>query len=123
MLTFFHIVLGWAVNIVFKNNKLRKLCSEGVAITRKWGAVQAKRLRQRLDDLHAAPNLDVMRMLPGRCHELTGTQSGQLSLDLEHPYRLVFEPANDPVPAKPDGGLDWKSVTAVRILKVEDTHG
>lgn len=46
----------------------------------------------------------------------------QLSLDLDHPYRLIFEPANEPIPTKPDGGLDWNKVTAVRILGVEDTH-
>jgi len=36
---------------------------------------------------------------------------------------MVFEVANDPLPLKPDGGLDWNHVTAVRVLKlVEDYH-
>ena len=38
-------------------------------------------------------------------------------------YRLLFEPAHDPLPRKPDGGLDWAGVTAIRILGVEDYHG
>lgn len=88
-----------------------------------WGSDQAKRLRRRLDDLRAAENLSLMRELPGRCHELAGDRQGQLSLDLVHPYRLIFEPANSPVPEKDDGGLDWTKVTGVRILDVEDTHG
>ncbi|WP_419934156.1 killer suppression protein [Candidatus Palauibacter sp.] len=79
-------------------------------------------MRRRLDDLRAADNLEVMRGLPGRCHELRGQRAGVLSLDLHHPYRLLFEPADEPVPRKVDGGLDWGRVVAVRILGVEDTH-
>ena len=46
----------------------------------------------------------------------------QLSVDLDHPYRLIFTPAHDPVPRLEDGGLDWSQVTAITILGVEDTH-
>ena len=66
---------------------------------------------------------DLRPPFPGRCHELIGDRGGQLSLDLDHPYRLIFEPANDPIPCKTDGGLEWKDVTAVEIVGVEDTHG
>lgn len=79
-------------------------------------------MQRRLDDLRAAANLEVMRTLPGRCHELTGDRAGQLSLDLDHPSRLIFIPANDPIPRKEDGGLDWSKVTEVKILAIEDTH-
>lgn len=91
-------------------------------LVRKHGSLRAKRIGQRLDDLRAANVLEEMRSIPGRCHELTGTRSGQLSLDLDHPYRLIFEPANHPVPRKDDGGLDWTRITTVKILGVEDTH-
>lgn len=84
----------------------------------------AKVLRQRLDELYDADVLAQIRFLPGpRCHELKGNRAGQLSVDLAGPYRLIFEPADDPVPTKPDGGLDWRRVTAVRIREVTDTHG
>ena len=63
-----------------------------------------------------------MRYLPGRCHELKGNRADQLSLDLDGPYRLIFEPAHDPIPRRPDKGLDWTRVTAVRILEVVDYH-
>ncbi len=63
-----------------------------------------------------------MRNLPGRCHELLHDRVGQLSLDLDHPYRLIFEPADEPIPKKPDGGIEWTKVTAVMIIGVEDTH-
>lgn len=54
--------------------------------------------------------------------ELLHDRTGQLSLDLDHPYRLIFVPAHEPIPVKSDGGLDWKQVTAIKILGVEDTH-
>ena len=59
---------------------------------------------------------------PERCHELTGGRKGQLSVDLEHPYRLIFIPNHEPIPRKPDGGLDWKLVTSIMIIGIEDTH-
>lgn len=111
------------MEIIFRNAKLEKQCTDSRLMERTWGRDQAKKLRQRLDDLRAAANLAVMRTLPGRCHELTADRAGQLSLDLQHPDRLLFEPAHDPVPEKPDGGLDWDGVTAVRILEITDTHG
>jgi proteic killer suppression protein len=79
---------------------------------------------RRLDELRDVEVLADLRSLPQvRCHELTGDRKGELSVDLRGPYRFLFEPANDPVPLKPDGGLDWLRVTVVRILEVTDTHG
>lgn len=91
-------------------------------LVRRHNAQRAKLIRRRLDDLKAAPYLEVMRHLPGRCHELKGDCAGQLSLDLDGPYRLLFRPAYNPPPAKPDGGLDWTRVIAVIIVGVVDTH-
>ena len=64
-----------------------------------------------------------MRELPGKCHELAGDRRGQLALSVGANYRLLFEPAHEPVPRKADGGLDWPKVTAIRVLGVEDYHG
>lgn len=73
--------------------------------------------------MRAAETLADMRYLPGRCHELRADRSGQLALTLDGAYRLVFEPANEPVPRLPEGNLDWAEVTAIRILEVVDYHG
>jgi proteic killer suppression protein len=83
---------------------------------------RAKLIRRRLDDLRAAASLEIMRNLPGRCRELKGNRAGQLSLDLDGPYRLLLRPGNEPVPVKTDDGLDWKKVTVVILLGVVDTH-
>jgi proteic killer suppression protein len=91
-------------------------------LVRRHNLHRAKLLRRRLDDLYAAKKLGVMRNLPGRTHELKGDRAGQLSIDLDGPYRLVFAPANNPLPKKPNGGLDWKHITAVILLGVVNTH-
>ena len=83
--------------------------------------VRAKRIQQRLKDLRAAETLADMRYLPGRCHELRENLAGLLSLDLDHPYRLLFHPAAGGE-AGPGGGLDWSAVKAVTIVSVTDTH-
>lgn len=115
------------MDILFKNRKMAKAFNENVQLVRKYGPARAGKIRIRMQELRAAESLMDFwppKSPPGRCHELSeGKRSGQFSVDLDHPYRLIFVPANDPVPRLADGGLDWSGVTAVRILGVEDTHG
>lgn len=111
------------MDITFASDRLRAHLHDDRQLKRDYGEVGYKRIRQRLDDLHAADTLVVMRMLPGGIHELTGDRAGQLALRLHGGYRLIIEPAEEPLPTKPDGGLDWTNVTAVRIVGVEDYHG
>jgi proteic killer suppression protein len=103
---------------------MQKACSSGNVMQRKWGAALAQRLQQRLTELVAADSLDdISRLPPARCHELKGDRAGQLSVNLAHPYCLIFEPDDHPIPRKDDGGLDWTQVTKVVVLEVCDTHG
>jgi plasmid maintenance system killer protein len=112
------------MDILFKTHKLMKQCNSLDLLVRAHGQRCAKLIRRRLDELAAANCLEDIRSLPqARCHELKGDHAGSLSVDLEHPYRLIFCPANEPVPKKPDGGLDWAGVTAIEIIGVQDTHG
>ena len=115
------------MDISFKNRKLAKSFNEGAQLVKIHGKLRAKKIRIRMKELRAATSLKDFwppKSPPGRCHELTeGKRAGQLSMDLDHPYRLIFTPGHDPVPRRDDGGLDWTQVTAVKILGVEDTHG
>ena len=111
------------MEIIFRSKQFRKECNCQNLLVRRHGARRAKRIRRRLDDLRAATVLEDLRHLPGRCHELTGDRSGQLSLDLDHPNRLILESASNPIPRKADGGLDWTKIAAIVIVGVEDTHG
>ncbi len=114
------------MDIKFATKKLEKELNEEKAMMRAHGAIRAKRLRVVLASMRAAPSLGAFgppMSPPHRCHELTGDRKGQLSMDLDHPYRLLFQPTHDPLPIRKEGGLDWNLVTAVNILAIEDTHG
>jgi len=50
-----------------------------------------------------------------------GNRAGQLSVDLDHPYRLLFTVA-EPIPRRDDGGLDWERTTQIVVIGVENTH-
>ena len=109
--------------ILFADKSLEKACNNKSVLVKKYGSNQTVKILTRLADIQAAHNLDIMRSLPGRCHELTGNMKGYLALDLVQPYRLIFEPSNSPIPLKKDGGLDWTKVTEIKIIKIENYHG
>ena len=112
------------MDILFKTKKLEKQCNSQTLLVRTYGSQCAKLIRRRLDELRAAESLDAIRYLPqARCHELKGNHAGELSVDPAHPFRLLFRPANEPIPRKNDGGLNWDGISAVEIISVEDTHG
>jgi len=72
--------------------------------------------------MRGARCLEDLRMLPGNWHELKGDRKGQLACSLLGRNRLIFTPADNPRPTKPDGGLDWSRVTAVENIEIEDYH-
>jgi toxin HigB-1 len=111
------------VRVSFKTKKLKKICDDERKMGAAYGSNSAKKIGYRLAELQAADSLDdISHRPPPRCHELLGTLKGTLSVDLAHPFRLLFTPDHEPVPTKPDGGLDRTKVTAVVIVGIEDTH-
>jgi len=112
------------MGVCFATRSMQKACSSDKEMHRRWGAALTRKVQQRLAELVAADTLDdIARLPPARCHELKGHRAGQLSVDLVHPHRLIFEPGNEPVSRKDDGGLDWTQVRKVVVLEVCDTHG
>lgn len=108
--------------ILFEDSDFQEECNNFKRSKKRQGEHRAKKIRQRLDDLRAATVLKDMKSLPGRCHELVGDHKGQLSLDVDHPHRLLFVPFDNPPSLKPDGGIDWTQVHVIKILGIEDTH-
>lgn len=111
---------GLLLDIRFKNKKVRELCEKASVAERKLGPDCARKLRVRLAALEAANS--VTDLVAGRPHGLTGDRDGQFALDLAGGRRLVFAPANDPIPHKPDGSTDWSRVTIVSIEYIGDYH-
>ena len=111
------------MDIYFSTKKLQKICSQEKEMNKALGAKCAEKLKQRMMELRAADALsDISHLPPPRCHELFGERSGQFSVDLEQPHRLLFIPANDPVPLLEDGGIDRKRVTEIEIIEITDPH-
>jgi proteic killer suppression protein len=112
------------MEIVFGSRKLERACSIEREGDRMWGRENARKVRQRMAELSAADTLAVVVKLPAaRLHALKGDRKGQYVVDVKHPFRLIFEPAHDPIPTKDDGGVDLERITRIRVLTVEDYHG
>ncbi len=110
------------MDVFFESERLANLLQSTKKLSQIYGAENAKLIPRRLDNLRFASSLEEMRTLPGHTHELSGNRAGTLAVNLKHGYRLIIEPADDPAPRKPDGGLDWRAITAVTVVAVEDYH-
>lgn len=113
------------MTISFRVRKLQKICNSGKEMRKAFGKKMAIKLKQRLLELNAADTLaDISKLPPPRCHELTGKEKGCFSVDLEHPYRLIFAPvALDNINIHlDDGGFNLSKITEIEILEIRDTH-
>ena len=111
------------MDILFRTQKIRKVfCSER-KLVKTYGAEKAEQIKRRMVVLRAARNLaEVPTVPPFRRHKLEGKHKDYFAVDVKHPYRLIFRPANDPLPKLKDGGIDLKGVTQIEIITVEDYH-
>ncbi|MCC7439964.1 MAG: type II toxin-antitoxin system RelE/ParE family toxin [Armatimonadetes bacterium] len=111
------------MDIRFANRKLERILNEQKRLAQEYGT-RAKLIRRRLDELRAADSLAVMRTVPGAAfHLLTGDRKGQYAVTVRHPFRMIVIPLHDPVPLRPDGGIDEANVTIIEIQEIVDYHG
>lgn len=102
----------------YKPKKLGKTVADLSAIKKNYGTM-AKDVNTRINELTHATSLGDMRFLPqANCHELSQNLEGYLAVDVSASHRIVFEPANQPIPLKADGGLDWSKVTEITIIEI-----
>lgn len=110
---------------VAENNLRRELGDESLC-KRRYGAAMAEKIKLRLAAIQAADSLADFwppKSGPERCHELHGDYDGIFSIDLKQPYRLLFKPHPETATAdRSDEQQRWKSVTAINILEIKDTH-
>ena len=101
---------GDSLDITYKNNKIKRICTDAKTAERTYGPKMAEKIQQRIDEISAADNVEMMiRFHIGRCHPLTQNRKGQYALDLIHPYRLVFEKNGD-------------EIQIANILEIVDYH-
>lgn len=111
--------------IVFKNKKLKEICSNFKSATIKFGEKNAKKLIQRLNELNATEKLAIFIKLPQTgFHELKGNRKGQYAVNLIQPFRLIFmsEIDEDKFNCKLSDLEYYKQITTIKILEVKDYH-
>ena len=110
------------MHITFTDKKLRKIANDDRVMMKKLGRLRADKFKKRLDQLKFATNLEDVRYLPGKYHELKNDRKGQWACDLDQPYRLIFEPHEDPIPTNEDGQYIWIEIFGVEILEIINYH-
>lgn len=110
------------MDIYFDDNKLKKYANNDKQAIKKLGQRRAILFKQRLDDLFDAKTLEEVRNLPGNYHELKSNRKGQWACDLDHPYRLIFEPHENPIPINESGQYIWIEIKGVEIIEIVDYH-
>lgn len=98
------------MKIVFKSNRLEKICTDQKIATRKHGKNMSDIIIRRMSEIEAAPNVDfLVKYRIGNCHPLKGNRKRQYGMDLVQPHRLVFEIINE-------------NNSMVRILEIVNYH-
>ncbi|MEE9393282.1 MAG: killer suppression protein HigA [Planctomycetota bacterium] len=109
------------MQVTFENNQLKALCEDPKKAQRALGRAGAKKLRTRLADLWAVER--VTDLIAGHPHPLKKDRAGQFAVDLHSGWRLVFVPAEEPIPMVANSNsVDWEQITSMRIIYVGDYH-
>jgi len=111
------------VEITFDDPKLKKLANDYRKCQKQMGQIRAKLYNKRLGDLRNSRTLEDVRNLPGHYHELIEDRKGQWACDLDHPYRLIFEPNEKPITEDENGKFIWLAITSVEIIEITNYHG
>lgn len=110
------------MDIKFGQKKLEKLANNRRKCEQVMGERRTTLFLKRLTDLRDANTLEDVRHLPGHYHELKETRKGQWACDLDQPYRLIFIPQKNPIPANKDGQYIWFEILGVEIVEIVDYH-
>lgn len=98
------------LQIVYKSNRLERICTNYAIAKQKYGERMARLIHQRVDELKSAISVDMLVQFSiGRCHPLEGNRKGEYAMDLVHPYRLIFR-------------QNQTNIQVVRIISIEDYH-
>ena len=115
------------MQIEVKDKKLRAALDDEALCKRRYGADMTKKLTMRIGALEAAQSLATFWPPfsgPERVHQLKGDLKGTFSVDLKQPYRLLVRPLGEgTTEAATDEQERWKSITAIEVIGIEDTHG
>ena len=108
--------------ITFADKKLRKYANNYRLAVQKLGQRRAEIFQRRLDDLAAADSFADLKYLPGNYHQLGEDRKDQWACDLDQPYRLIFMPAEIPIPKNEAGVQILIEIKNAEIIEIKDYH-
>jgi plasmid maintenance system killer protein len=116
------------MEVAIPNNRLRRDIEDDAYRMKRFGRDMAQKIALRRSALIAAESLADFwppHSGPERVHELKkGDLAGMFSIDLKHPFRLLFRaPHVESKKLSDDERKRWESIKSVEIIGVEDTHG
>lgn len=98
------------MQVEYKNNSIRKICTNASAAERKYGIEMAEKIHMRIDQMISAGSVEEMiQKSIGRCHPLHHNRKNQYAVDLVQPMRLVFEKKNG-------------EIQVVSVIEITDYH-
>ncbi len=111
------------MDISSQDKKLGQYVENPSKAQKELGQKRAMLLAKRISQIAAAENLEVLRMATGHYHELTENRKGQWACDLDQPYRLIFEPHEDPIPTDENGRYIWVEIRGIELIEIANYHG
>lgn len=109
------------MEIEFKTVKLKKTCENFDQARKKWGEKRARDIIRRINEIQSAECIaDLNHAPPTRCHLLRPHNRGVYAVDVEFPFRLVFQAISED--GEPLGNVDPSQVKCVKILEVTNYH-
>ena len=114
------------MKVIINNKRLKSKFSSEKSLIRNFGQEMTKIIQRRINSLIAAESLSDFwppKSGPERCHELKGNLMGFFSMDLKHPYRLLFTSLENISKTDfPNENDRWHQITEIELHKIEDTH-
>lgn len=106
------------MEFAFDNRELRAVCENRRKAEAKFGAYIAQLLFDRLADLRAADSIsDLIVGNPQAFDDLEGLSI--LRIELANNYVVILHPNHVELPKDKKGLLNWKTVTRLKIMKIE----
>lgn len=104
--------------ILFADEQIRGQAISLKLMMQKYGDRKAKRMRQRLDELDAANNLEDVRTLPAlRCQQVNN-QPTFITICTIRPAGMLFKVED--LTCFDGNALNWRSVTTLKIISLDE---
>jgi hypothetical protein len=114
------------LGISYANEDVKRKCTQKGVVEAELGKDAEDMLQQRLADMQRAPSLADLSATDGNWHAYKRELNGHIAGSISDKDRVVFKPANNPLPifeeGKNKGKLDWSRVTVVEITGVGNFH-